>query len=260
MTVYKTPDNKKIYRQADKRWARLPYPTLNYSFANNGCGCCAATHCIIERDKYKNYTPANVQPYMKQYATKGHGTEWRGITEALKHYGLKNVKSLNYMADLWPELKKGDRVGVLLFNNHKANVKGGCWTMGGHYVAFVGYKVVNNKHYLYMKDSGGRKHDGWYCYETTMRGCINKIWVGQLPDEIELPAKGYWTLGDRSAEIIKIQKFLKKKGYYNGKIGTKTGKIGQKTFKAIQAFQKANGLKADGVWGPKTNAKYEEVK
>ena len=93
-----------------------------------------------------------------------------------------------------------------------------------------------------------------------MRGCINKIWVGQLPDEIELPAKGYWTLGDRSPEIIKIQKFLKRKGYYKGKIGKKTGKIGQKTYEAIKAFQKANGLKPDGVWGPKTNAKYEEMK
>lgn len=257
MTTYRTPDNKKIYRQADKRWAMLPYPTKNYTFKNNGCGCCAVLHCIIEREKYKNYTPATIQPYMKQYATKGHGTEWRGITAGLKHYGLKDVKALDYMADLWKELKKGNRVGVLLFNNNSAKVSTGRWTSGGHYVAFVGYKESNSKHYLYMKDSGGRKHDGWYCYETNMRGCINKIWVGRLPDEIDLPSKGYWTLGDKSPEVIKIQKFLKKKGFYNGKIGTKSGKIGRKTFEAIRRWQRANGLVDDGKWGAKCNAIYE---
>lgn len=260
MRIYRTPDNKKIYRQADSRWARLPYPTLNYSFAKNGCGCCAVTHVIIERERYKNYTPANVQPYMKQYATKGHGTEWRGITEGLKHYGLKDVKSPATMTTLYEEVRKGDRGGVFLFNNHKANVKGGVWTMGGHYVAFVGYKEVNGKHYFYMKDSGSRKHDGWYCYESTMKGCINKIWVGRYPDEIELPAKGYWTLGDKSPQICKIQKFLKAKGFYKGYVAKKSGKISTKTFEAIKKWQKANGLVVDGKWGPKCNAVYEEQK
>ena len=132
--------------------------------------------------------------------------------------------------------------------------------MGGHYVAFVGYKEVNGKHYLYMKDSGGRKHDGWYCYETTMRGCINKIWVGQIPDEIELPAKGFWTLGDKSPQICKIQAFLKKKGFYKGYVAKKSGKISAKTFEAIKKWQKANGLVVDGKWGPKCNAVYEVQK
>lgn len=257
MTVYRTPDNHKIYRQADKKWARLPYPTSNYTFAKNGCGACAVTHVIIEMEKYKNYTPASVQPYMKQFATKGHGTEWRGITEALKHYGMKNVHSPQYMTDLFKESKKGNRGGVLLFNNHKAKVSTGVWTMGGHYVAFVGYKEVNGKHYFYMKDSGGRKHDGWYCYETTMKGCINKIWVGEYPYEIELPSKGYWCLGDKSPEIVKIQKFLKAKGYYKGVC---KGGFRKLTDKAVRNWQRANGLVADGKWGPKCNAKYEETR
>ena len=45
--------NSKIYRQADSRWGSLPYPTKKYSFAGNGCGCCACTHVIIELEKYK---------------------------------------------------------------------------------------------------------------------------------------------------------------------------------------------------------------
>ena len=257
MTVYRTPNNKKIYRQASKEFARLPYPTKNYTFAKNGCGCCAITHCIIERERYRKYTPADVRPYMVQFATKGHGTEWRGITLAMKHYGLKDVKDDLSITEFFKEMAKGNRVAVFLFNNHKAHVSTGCWTMGGHYVAVVGMKVKNGKHYLYMKDSGNRKHDGWYAYETTMKGCINKIWVGRLPDEIDLPDKGYWTLGDKSPEIIKIQKFLKRKGFYNGKIGTKSGRVGKKTYDAIKKWQKANGLVVDGKWGAKCNAVYE---
>lgn len=260
MTTYRTPNNPKIYRQADKRWAMLPYPTKNYTFKNNGCGCCAVTHCIIEMPKYRNYTPASVQPYMKQFATKGHGTEWRGITEALKHYGLKHVKSLDNMSDMYAEMRKGDAVGVILFNNHSAKVKGGRWTSGGHYCSAVGFAESKGTHSFYIKDSGGRKNDGWHSYEKTMKGCIRKMWVGHLPTEITLPAKGYWTLGDKSPEILKIQRFLKAKGYYNGKIGTKSGRVGTKTYNAIKAFQKANNLKPDGKWGAKTNAVYEEQK
>lgn len=258
MTVYRIPDNKKIYRQADKKWAREPYPTSNYTFAKNGCGCCAITHCIIEREKYKNYTPSTVRKYMVQFATKGHGTEWKGIKLAMIHYGLKDVKDDLSMSEFFKEMAKGDRVAVMLFNNHKAKVSTGCWTMGGHYLAALGMKVVNGKHYLWMKDSGSRKHDGWYCYETQMKNCVRKVWVGRLPEEIDLPSKGYWTLGDKSPEVIKIQKFLKSKGYYNGKVGTKSGRIGAKTFAAIKKWQKANGLVVDGRWGAKCNAKCEE--
>lgn len=261
--IYRKPVNKNIYRQYDKRWAMLPYPTANYTFKNNGCGCCAVTHCIIERDKYKNYTPASVQPYMKQFATKGHGTEWKGIREGLKHYGLKDVKDCYSMSAIYTEMRKGDAVAVFLFTNHKANVSTGYWTSGGHYVAAVGYKEANGKHYFYMKDSGSRKHDGWYCYETTMKNCIRVMFVGHLPKEtddakIYLPKKGYFTLGDKSPQICKIQKFLKKKGFYNGTVATKSGRIGPKTYAAIKKWQKASGLVADGKWGPKSNAKYEE--
>ena len=70
--------NKNIYRQTDDRWRWLPYPNKGYYLNGSGCGCCAVTHCIIEIEKYKNWTPANVQPYMKQYATYGNGTTWAG--------------------------------------------------------------------------------------------------------------------------------------------------------------------------------------
>jgi hypothetical protein len=47
-----------------------------------------------------------------------------------------------------------------------------------------------------------------------------------------------------------IQRALKKTGFYKGEID---GKIGSKTKEALIKFQKARGLKADGVVGKKTN-------
>lgn len=52
-----------------------------------------------------------------------------------------------------------------------------------------------------------------------------------------------------------IQMALKSAGFYSGAID---GKIGPKTKKAIEEFQKANGLKADGKVGPKTWAVLEK--
>jgi peptidoglycan hydrolase-like protein with peptidoglycan-binding domain len=46
-----------------------------------------------------------------------------------------------------------------------------------------------------------------------------------------------------------IQTALKNAGFYTGAID---GKIGPKSKKAIEEFQKANGLKTDGKVGPKT--------
>jgi peptidoglycan hydrolase-like protein with peptidoglycan-binding domain len=48
---------------------------------------------------------------------------------------------------------------------------------------------------------------------------------------------------------IEIQTILKNAGFYTGNID---GNIGPKSKKAIEDFQKANGLKVDGKVGPKT--------
>ncbi|MDD5432393.1 MAG: peptidoglycan-binding domain-containing protein [Candidatus Omnitrophica bacterium] len=48
-----------------------------------------------------------------------------------------------------------------------------------------------------------------------------------------------------------IQLALKKAGFYKGHVD---GHIGKGTRRAIREFQKANGLKADGIVGPKTQS------
>lgn len=169
--------NSKIYRQADSRWGSLPYPTSSYSFAGNGCGCCAVLHCVIEQDKYKNYTPKDIKPYMVQYATKGNGTLWSGITAGLQHYGYNvHWKQSDSMSDIFAVLKNSLKRGVILFGSDRGP-DGTVWTTGGHYIAFVDYRIKDGLHQFYLKDSGGRKHDGWWTYEKSMRGDVRNVWI-----------------------------------------------------------------------------------
>ena len=56
-------------------------------------------------------------------------------------------------------------------------------------------------------------------------------------------------IGSRGEEVIKIQTKLKRWGYYDGAID---GIYGTATKKAVELFQKKNGLKADGIAGKNT--------
>ena len=55
--------------------------------------------------------------------------------------------------------------------------------------------------------------------------------------------------GSRNDEVTKIQTKLKRWGYYNGTID---GIYGTQTLAAVKWFQSKNGLKVDGIAGPKT--------
>lgn len=176
----------KVFSQTDTRWARLPYPDKRYTIGTSGCGCCSVTNVIIEQSQFWEYTPKTVQPYMKQFAVPAQGTRWAGITKALAHYDF-DVKNPQTMAELFKilnDLKKRHKrtMGILLF---RGGSRGGItWTSSGHYVAFTAYKYKNKKHYFYTKDSGGRKHTGWFCYETQMKGLIVQCWSAAFPDTI----------------------------------------------------------------------------
>lgn len=267
--------NKHIYKQYDSRWRNLPYPTSRYTFGNNGCGCCACTHVIIEQDKYKNYTPKDIRPYMvsKGFATCGHGTTWNGIKLTLEHYGNKVIDhaTMTDMFKTFDERKKKGLpcLGVLLF---RAGTRGGIrWTDGGHYCMIADYKVSGGKHYFYMKDSGGRQHNGWYCYETTMMGLVPKAWSALPPQPSPTPTptptkKGYSgtfpkpTLkkGNKGKEVKNLQRFL---NWYNpnNKLSV-DGVFGKYTDAAVRRFQKAEGLVVDGIVGIKTVNKMQSVK
>ncbi|MFO7294800.1 MAG: peptidoglycan-binding protein, partial [Clostridia bacterium] len=67
-----------------------------------------------------------------------------------------------------------------------------------------------------------------------------------------LPITTTLKLGSRGSQVVTLQKRLNELGY---NCGTPDGIFGSKTQQAVIAFQKDNGLVADGIVGPKTIAK-----
>lgn len=207
--------NKKIYRQYSSKWGSLPYPTKGSSFAGNGCGACSVLHCIIERPKYRKYTPKSIIKYMRQFAVQGQGTRWEGIYKALKHYGMQNVKwfgASDPMRDIFAELDKGGRIGVILFGS-TPGPDGTIWTGDGHYIAFTGYKAKDGKHYFYLKDSGPRCHDGWYCYEKSMAGDVRQVWTCTV-SKAKKPKPKEKTLKAWKRKLERCNKYYQSHGYY----------------------------------------------
>lgn len=250
------------YRQYDSRWGRKNYNGSS-SYATAGCG---ATSCAnILHAINPSITPLTTGKYMQThgYAIRNNGTAWAGIPACLKAFGAQDVRQVDKMADVFKYCAKG-YVGVFLF---RGGSKGGItWTTSGHYVAVTGYKYQNKKHYFRTFDSGGRKHDGWYCYETQMRGLIPRIWLCKIPTPKpakplpkpkptytgKLPAVAL-KKGAKGEQVALWQKFL---NWYHPawKLGVDK-KFGNNTASKTKAFQKNEGLTPDGVVGAKTLAK-----
>lgn len=227
--------NTKIFRQYDGPWAKKPYPTRGCTVSGAGCGLVALTHIAIEQDSKKNWTPETLRPYMLKhgYAIAGQGTTWNGMTQTLHYLGYKNVTYITEatpMKDAFAELNKGNRIGIILFyGGYSKRYKkwyrtpdGTVWTASGHYIMFGSYKYENGKHWFYLKDSGGRKHDGWYSYETSMKGCVGQMWIVERTGVQTTPAKA--TTADGKLVVDGI-----------GGTGT------------VKALQKFLGVTADGI-------------
>ena len=271
--------NKTIYRQADSRWGSLPYPTSSYKFASNGCGCCAVTHCAIENPKYANYTPADVRKYMVQFATKGHGTTWAGITKGLENYGYNvHWNQKDTMSDIWKVLKTSLKRGVILFGSSKGGTAKVTWTTSGHYVAFVDWKYENGDYWFYTKDSGGRHRDGWHSYKKHMAGDVRNVWIctslKEQPKPTPTPTptpkktetykgefpKATIRRGSKGINVTRWQRYLKWIGYTSVEVD---GKFGSDTFAKTKLCQKKlgfTGKDVDGIVGKKTIAKAKAYK
>lgn len=203
-----------IFKQYSGPWANLPFPGGGTRVKGAGCGLCSVTHVIIEDDRYKNYTPTDVQPYMVKWAVRDAGLIHEGIPDSLRHYGMTNVKEFGRnasMNDIFTELNKGNRLGVILFYKCDSRGRtvasvgpdGTCWTGGGHFIGFADYKVENGKHWFYMKDSGSRNHDGWYSYEKSMKGCVWKVWTCTVPS-ISTSKKTTTTTTSKETKVIDV--------------------------------------------------------
>lgn len=178
------------FRQYEGGWENNPYPNSSNNMANSGCGPTSIAN-ILANSILPSITPKEVGNYMnsKGYAVE-EGSTWSGMTDTLRHYGI-DCTYLNYPSPstLWEHMNKGHRYIIILFG--KGTQGGISWTEFGHYVAATGYKIENNKHWFYTRDSGGRKNDGWHCYEDTMSNLSCMFWVctsSSMPEKFNMKA------------------------------------------------------------------------
>lgn len=252
------------YKQADSRWGKKNYNGSS-TMATAGCGSTACAMIAYGIDG--KTTPLDTMKYMQShgYAIRNNGTAWNGIPACLKAYGLQNVQDVPNMTKCWELMSQG-YVGVFLFR--KGSRGGITWTTSGHYIAVTDYKVQNGKHYIYTRDSGGRNHTGWYCYETQMQGLLPKIWLGSMPKAAPKPAStpaqstsgkiytGAFPTktikkGSKGTQVTRWQNFLKWMGY-DLKADGKFGSITTTKTKAAQKKFGFTGKDIDGIVGPKT--------
>lgn len=257
--------NSTKYMQTDSRWGGLGYPKSPYFIRNCGCGEVSIANILLEINT--SYTPANIQPYCKQYADpNGNGTYHSGIPKMLTHYGLTEVKEHATMQPLWDELAKGNRVAVYLMGSRKAGSKGVKWTSSGHFVCSVGYKHEGGKHWVYVKDSYSNSNlrNGWITYEDNMKWAVLKVWSGKLPapapidDDAKLAIDGIGGINTvrhfqnylsvTMTDGITIREDLQK--YVPSLTAYEYGN-GSPTVKAMQRWLGLSG--PDGLWGPNTS-------
>lgn len=270
--------NKTKYLQGDGRWGGLPYPKKPCYIRAVGCGEVSIANVLIEMEQYKNYTPATIQPYCKQFgAPNCDGTYLSGICKMMKHYGLTNVKECATMPELWKELEKGNRVAIYLMGSRKGGSKKIHWTSGGHFVASVDYKYEDKKHKVYMKDpwTNDKNRNGWITYEENMKGDVVAVYVGKLVGEkASTPSTKSKKLSvdgiGGKATIRATQKFFgtaqdgiisdqikKLYSYYPSITAVEFGK-GKSGSAVVKALQKWLGITPDGLIGKGTTAAWQK--
>ena len=169
----------------------------------------------LEIPKYEDITPNKFRKYMNQFTEPDHGVLGIHLPEAFEHLGLTKVKDFKgdivggKMRPFYDEMEKGDRVGIILFQNPLRDIKnkkdipegvkyttiktedgtkrfvqqapdGEYWCTTGHYIAIVGLKKVGKVYHLYVKDSGDEEHEGWFTYIRSMKGCVKWLWTGKI--------------------------------------------------------------------------------
>lgn len=274
--------NPKIWKQYDARWASKPYPRGS-TFGGCGCGCAACTHIAMEQESKQDWTFENLRQWMidQGFALRGQGTTWEGIRQTLHHIGHEKVVWITEsmpMKDAFAELDKGNRIGIILFYGGYSKRKriwyrspdGTVWTASGHFIAFTDYKVdKDGRHWFFLKDSGGRDHDGWYCFEKSMKGTVGQLWIverigKQSEGKEEKKTDGKLAVDGIGgvATVKKLQSYLGvaqtggitiKKSLHKYCPSLKAVEYGKSKSATVKALQKWLGITADGYWGADTS-------
>lgn len=114
------------------------------------------------------------------------------------------------------------------------------------------------------KDPAKMDHIGWYIGDGWMIHCSGTVKKEKLSSRCThwaipkglgggtpMPAHRTIRKGDRGDDVKEMQEILIRNGYNVGSTGA-DGIFGKNTKAAVIGFQKANGLTADGICGPRT--------
>ena len=114
------------------------------------------------------------------------------------------------------------------------------------------------------KDPNVMDHIGWYIGNGWMIHCSGTVKKEKLSSRCThwaipkglgggtpIPAQRTIHQGDRGDDVKEMQEILIRNGYNVGSTGA-DGIFGKNTKAAVVSFQKANGLAADGICGPRT--------
>ena len=191
----------KDFSQYDTRWADKPYKTKPYVMSTNGCGPTSCADVIVSHPNHRDVTPDTMRKWFidHNYVVNGAGSVHAGIPAALKAFGFIPVEHKKMSVALKAFAGKKVR-GILLMAG--SGPDGTVWTLGGHFVAVRGYKVVNGKHYLYICDPGQRRNDGWFCYEKSMKGAVLKAWSCTV-DKKKIKHSSAYYLRKKAKKIVK---------------------------------------------------------
>lgn len=228
------------FRQYDSRWGSRNYNGSS-TMAQAGCGPTSLADILYNIDT--KITPWTVAKWLKAngYAVYGQGTAWSGIPSAMRHFGMTSVHGLTGMPDIFDAIAKGYKAIFLM----RAGTRGGVtWTTAGHFIAVTAYKHQNGKHYFWTRDPGGRRNDGWHCYEDTMKGLIAQVWVGKVPNMKTTPVK-------KKTKADKIVEMARKCAWPKGTPKSKYKYPGGKRRKAYKEALKCYNRSS---WGKQTRA------
>lgn len=130
-------------------------------------------------------------------------------------------------------------------------------TMGGRGPNGAG-QYAQHVHYQ-VRDASGRTVDPeafWRNRSIEVRGTRTQDPLPRTPagDRHAAIADGVLRQGERGDDVLGLQKILNRLGIRDarGNPLVEDGRYGDRTFEATEAYQRANGLKVDGIAGPRT--------
>lgn len=210
-------------------------------------------------------------------------TQYSGSQKTKALYWRKNAKRVWDCNGLAEGMYK-DYTGTDINTKARYNYSGWCSVKGTGMIpvnkrvpgaaVFWGSKASSITHVAYLEKPviAGKPEGDWYIIEARgvaygvvrtklnsrdpdFWGIMDKYFDYDNPEIITAPA---YKLGDRTlkkgmkgSDVSELQTWLTKFGYLNDQID---GDFGSKTKKAVEAFQKANGLTADGEHGKQSHA------